>query len=105
MKSYPAPPIPEATIAAMQLLVDAGTAQTELIGAMRDAGLSIIPSIKLLVRFYGLSFGEAKAAVHFSETWADCRKNNDALHEAAFQAAKQLGFEEVTEPMRQEVSR
>jgi len=104
MKSYPAPPIHEATIAAMQRLVDAETTQTELIGAMRDAGLSIIPSIRLLVRFYGVSWSEAKASVHLSETWADCRKSNDALHEAAFAAAKELGFEEVAETKRQEVS-
>jgi hypothetical protein len=100
MKSYPAPPIPEATIAAMQQLVAEGATQVELIGAMRNAGLSIIPSIKLLVRFYGLSTTDAKVAVHFSETWADCRESNEALHEAAFEAARQLGFEEVTEPAR-----
>jgi len=105
MKSYPAPPIPEATITAMQRLVDAGNTKAELIGAMRDAGLSIIPSIKLLVRFYGLPFGEAKAAVHFSETWADCRKSNDALHEAAFQAANELGFEETPTALHEEVAR
>jgi hypothetical protein len=105
MKSYPAPPIPEATIAAMQRLVDTETTQTELIGAMRDAGLSIIPSIRLLVRFYGLSWSEAKAAVHLSETWADCRKSNDALHEAAFSAAEQLGFEEAPASVREQVAR
>ena len=105
MKSYPAPPIPEATIAAMQRLVDRETTQTELIGAMRDAGLSIIPSIRLLVRFYGLTWSEAKAAVHLSETWADRRKSNDALHEAAFAAAKELSFEEVVETKREGVSR
>jgi hypothetical protein len=89
----------------MQRLVDLQATQTELIGAMRDAGLSIIPSIRLLVRFYGLSWSEAKAAVHLSETWADRRKSNDALHEAAFAAAKEFGFEEVVEAKRQEVSR
>src|ERR1700678_3048259 len=94
MKSYPAPPIPEATVAAMQQLVDAGASQTELIAAMRDAGLSIVPSIKLLSRFYGISSGDAKSAVHFSGTWADCRESNDALHDATEMAAKELGFKE-----------
>jgi len=95
-KSYPAPPIPEATIAAMQQLVANGATQVELIGAMRNA----VPSIKLSVRFCGISTRDAKIAVHFSATWADCRESNDALHEAAFEAAKQLGFEEATEPAR-----
>jgi len=105
MKSYPAPPIPEPTIAAMRQLVDAGATQSELIVAMREAGLSIIPSIKLLIRFYGLSPSEAKSAVHLSETWADCRESNDALHESALQAAKQAGFEQATVNIRQEVTR
>jgi hypothetical protein len=103
MKSYPAPPIDESIIHAMQQLVNSGCRQAELIPAMRDAGLSIIPSIKLLTRFYGLSSSDAKKAVHCSETWADCRKSNEALHETALEAARQLGFEEVPQP--QEASR
>jgi hypothetical protein len=104
MKSYPAPPIPEATVAAMQQIVDAGASQTELIAAMRDAGISIVPSIKLLARFYGLSSSDAKSAVHFSETWADCRESNDALHDAAEIAAKELGFKESPAALREQVT-
>ena len=63
---------------------------------MRAAGLSMVPSIKLLASFYGLSLRDAKIAVHFSETWADCRESHEALHEAAFEAARELGFEETT---------
>ena len=104
MKSYPAPPTPDVAIANMQRLIDSGASQVELIAAMRDAGLSIIPSIKLLVHFYGLSFSEAKAAVHFSETWADCREANDALHDAAEAAAKTIGFNETPAVVREQVT-
>ncbi|MGD0799119.1 MAG: hypothetical protein ABR910_15500 [Acidobacteriaceae bacterium] len=106
MKSYPAPPIPEATIAAMQQLVDGGASQTELIAALRDAGLSIVPSIKLLSRFYRLSSSDAKSAVHLSETWANCRESNDALHDTAETAARELGFKETTTAVaREQVAR
>jgi len=94
MKSYPAPPIPESTIVALQQQVDAGATQTELIGAMREAGLSMIPSI-----------GEAKVAVHLSEAWADCRESYDVIHQAAVTAAKELGFEEANADVREEVAR
>jgi hypothetical protein len=42
-----------------------------------------------------MSHSDAKLAVHYSQTWADCRESNDALHDAAFAAAKEFGFEEV----------
>jgi hypothetical protein len=104
MKNYQAPPIPEATIAAMQCLVSAGVTQAELIAAMRGAGLSIIPSIKLLARLYSLSPGDAKDAVHSSDTWADCMQSNEALHDVAFAAANQTGFEEAASQVREEVA-
>jgi hypothetical protein len=104
MKSYPAPPFPEAVVATMQRLVDAGIQQGELIAAMRAAGLGIIPSIKLLRRFYGLSASDAKVAVHLSETWSDCRDGNDSLHEAAYSAAKELGFEDSASKIREEIA-
>jgi hypothetical protein len=91
MKRYPAPLVPDTIIAAMQRLADSNATQGELIAAMREAGLSIIPSIRLLARFRGLTTNQAKIAVHSSETWADCRESNDALHDAAL--AAQMGPE------------
>ena len=59
---------------------------------MRQLSLFVGFSIKLTHEPYGMSLGEAKEAVHFSQTWADCRDAND---EAAFEALKQLGFTEA----------
>jgi hypothetical protein len=98
MKSYPPPPIPDSIIQSMQQLVDRGATQAQLIAAMRETGLSIIPSMKLLIRFYGLTHSEAKRTVHLSSTWSDCYQANEALHDAAFQAARQLGCEEDDAP-------
>jgi hypothetical protein len=69
---------------------------------MRDAGLSMVPSIKLLATFYGLSMTDAKFAVHRSATWADCRESHESLHESAFEAALGLGFEESTAAMHRQ---
>jgi hypothetical protein len=95
MKSYPAPPIPDYLVAEFRSLAEAGATQQELIAKMRFAGLSIVPSIKMVSLFYGIPTNEAKWIVHFSDTWADCLQANERLHDAAFAAAKELGFEEV----------
>jgi hypothetical protein len=64
---------------------------------MRQLGLFMGESVKLTHGLYGVSRGEAKLAVHYSQTWADCRESSERLHDAAFAAAKELGFEEVDE--------
>ncbi len=61
---------------------------------MRLAGLSIIPSIRLLSEFTAISVSEAKHAVHFSHTWADRLEANNSTHQAAFEAAEELGSAE-----------
>jgi hypothetical protein len=95
IQHYPAPPTDPDIVERIRIRVAEGASQVEVIEEMRREGLSIIPSIKLIRQFFGLSANDAKIAVHYSETWSDCRKANDALHDAAFQAAKELGFEEV----------
>ena len=79
MKSYPAPPIPDDTVAALRQLVDAGGSQERLIQAMRDAGLSMVPSITLLSQFFGIPISEAKRTVHCSPTWSDRRTAHDTF--------------------------
>jgi hypothetical protein len=105
MKSYPAPPIPAETVEAMTRLIGSGASREEVFAAMRRSGLFMGQSIQLAARLYGMSLRDAKIAVHYSSTWADCRTGAEALHEAAFQAAKELGFEETPAAMREEVAR
>ena len=95
MKHYSAPPIDPEIVQAMGRLVDAGTTPKELISKMREAGLSIVPSIRLLEQFFQMAVPDAKRMVHLSDTWADCRSANDKLHEATYQAAIDEGFEVI----------
>lgn len=95
MKHYPAPPLDPTVIESLRRIAESGVTREELIEKMRLAGLSIVPSIRLLSQFAGLSIGEAKEAVHFSRTWADCLQANNAVHQAAFEAARQLGVTEA----------
>lgn len=55
-----------------------------------------IACIRLLPDLTGISLGEAKEAVHYSPAWADRRDSNEALHEATFRAATDLGFAETS---------
>jgi hypothetical protein len=95
MKSYPAPPIPPEIVEQVRRSIAAGKTHEEVFTEMRQLGLFMGQSIKLTHELYGMPHGDAKMAVHYSDTWADCREANDVLHNAAFAAAKELGFEEV----------
>jgi hypothetical protein len=95
MKSLPVPPIPPEIVEKVRQAIDSGKSQEEVFALMRQLGLFMGYSIKLTRELYGISPGEAKLALHYSDTWADCRESNEALHEVAYQAAKQIGFEEV----------
>jgi hypothetical protein len=46
-----------------------------------------------LRRLENIDLGEAKRIVHFSETWADLRAENEELHERAENAARELEAE------------
>ncbi|ADW67480.1 hypothetical protein [Granulicella tundricola] len=95
MKRYPAPPIDPMIIERARELKEAGASQEEVFMAMRQDGLWVGQSIKVAAEIYGWSLTEAKMTVHYSDTWADCLQTNAKLHDAAFAAAKELGFEEV----------
>ena len=47
-------------------------------------------SIVELSRRYVVSLGEAKRAVHFSETWADVRERDEKFHEELEKALPQV---------------
>jgi hypothetical protein len=49
------------------------------IAAMREAGLSIIGSIRVLAEL-GYPLHEAKRLVHFSQAWAFAREANERFH-------------------------
>jgi ribosomal protein L7/L12 len=74
-----------------------GSTHEQVVAHLRQLGLDKIDSIKALRAATGMTLGEAKEKVHLSEAWADCREADDALHEAAFAAAKELGFVEVSQ--------
>jgi hypothetical protein len=95
IRRLPVPQTGPEVIERLRISVAGGASQDDVIAQMRREGLSIIPSIKLLIQFFNLPPNEAKVAVHYSQTWSDCSETNDALHESAFQAAKQLGFEVI----------
>jgi len=84
-----------ALTATLRESVASGANREDLIHTMRTSGLNQIACIKLLRDLCGISLGDAKEAVHYSRTWADHRESNDALHDAAAQAARDLGFVEV----------
>lgn len=47
---------------------------------LRRLGASPILCIKIVHDVRGISLGEAKEFVHFSEAWADVRATHEALH-------------------------
>lgn len=94
MSGQSIPTVSDALIAELENFVRAGATQERLISLMRERGLSIIPSIRLVSLFYGLSTYEAKRLVHFSSTWADCLSVHDRLHDEAIRTAEELGEED-----------
>jgi ribosomal protein L7/L12 len=71
------------------------SSEEQVVEHLRQLGLDKLDSIKVLRSATGMSLGQAKKTVHCSEAWADRREADDAFHEAAFAAAKELGFVEV----------
>ncbi len=91
MKHYPAPKTPDSVIHEIHEMARAGASHEEMIARMRELGLWIPPSIKLLSEVTGMAGNEAKYAVHFSRTWQDMLMTNEAVHDAAIEAARMLG--------------
>jgi hypothetical protein len=60
---------------------------------LRDAGMSIIQSMRVMMRVRGYSLAEAKRIVHSSDTWADQRAAHEEVHEQLAHALEPPGEE------------
>jgi hypothetical protein len=67
-------------------MIDQGATVEEIIRALRDDGFSKAPSIKALCDFRLANLAEAKRLIHFSETWADRKAEDEAFHEELVEA-------------------
>jgi hypothetical protein len=91
MKRHPVPQTTQRIVEQIHRMASEGATHEEMIATMRSSGLDIIPSIRLLAEASGIAWKDAKFAVHFSKTWSDWLDTNDAVHEAALEAARQSG--------------
>lgn len=48
---------------------------------LREAGFSLIDTIKAVMSLKSYPLAQAKELVHFSDTWADTREEHEELHE------------------------
>jgi ribosomal protein L7/L12 len=60
--------------------IASGANWEETLVELRRRGASLILCIKIVRDVRGISLGEAKKFVHFSEAWADVRATHEALH-------------------------
>jgi ribosomal protein L7/L12 len=67
---------------------------------LRNRGAFQIESIKAVRQLGGVSLGEAKKIVHFSQAWEDTREASEALHMTAFEALDQIQREDAVERER-----
>jgi ribosomal protein L7/L12 len=67
---------------------------------LRNRGAFQVESIKAVRQLAGVSLGEAKNIVHFSQAWEDTREASEALHETAFEALDQMQREDAVERER-----
>lgn len=65
-----------------------------VLGLLHAADYSKIKSIAILRQVNGKPLSDCKELVHFSDTWADRRENDDALHEQLFEALELLASED-----------
>jgi ribosomal protein L7/L12 len=52
----------------------------QIIALLRSQSASIMDCIKVMREVLGISLGEAKQLVHFSNAWADLRKSYEDTH-------------------------
>ncbi len=52
-----------------------------ILAFLKDSGCSKIDSIKVIRNLKQISLGEAKDIVHFSRTWQDRSKEDEAFHD------------------------
>ena len=86
--------IPAEVVARVKEMRDAGSGLEAIVQMIRDSGLFQGQTYKLLRQHCGLSYQDAKQAIHESQTWADVCEATEELHETAYQAALQAGFTE-----------
>ena len=94
MKWRSAPEISEALVERFQSMAATNLSREQVIQQMRLSGLSVVQSMKLFQKLYGVSHAEAKTVVHLSATWTDRLEAHEALHDAAWQAIHELGVED-----------
>ena len=58
----------------------------QVIDDLRGAGLTMTECIKAVMELQGVSLGEAKNTVHFSNAWSGLRETHDAAHESLARA-------------------
>lgn len=69
----------DAVIALVPSRIAEGASQEDILRVFRERGLSWLRSVRALHLATGVSIGEAKRAVTFSETWADELPAREAL--------------------------
>lgn len=94
MKWRSAPKISEAFVERFRSMTATNLSREQVIQQMRLSGLSVVQSMKLFQKLYGVSHAEAKTVVHFSPTWADRRESHETLHDIACEAIHELGVED-----------
>jgi hypothetical protein len=71
----------DAVIASIRQDVQRGLSVEGAVVALRDAGLTIVQSMKALTQLFGMSLGAAKAATAGHSVWADVTKAAEPLHD------------------------
>lgn len=81
----------DAVIASVRQEVQRGLSVEGAIVALRDAGLTIVQSMKALTQLFGMSLGAAKAVTAGHPVWAGVTKAAEPLHDDLEAFAKKDG--------------
>ena len=84
----------DAAINAVEKMLQSGSGYEAVLQYLRDCKYDQIDSIKVMRSAMKTSMNEAKKLVHYSRTWADRRSAAEAIHEAAFEAIKEMQRED-----------
>ncbi|HET9139257.1 hypothetical protein, partial [Actinophytocola sp.] len=75
---------------------DAGIALDDLLRFMRESGLSITESMRVLVEIGKYSLAASKDVIHHSAVWADQRRQQEEFHEELIQEARRQSIRNDT---------
>lgn len=75
---------------AIQKMLASGATHEEVLKYLRNSGLEVIDSIKVLRRATGMDLLTAKREVHYSQTWRDRLDAHERFHDAVEQAIEDL---------------